>query len=93
MDNASTRTMIQRSFNDILTKSGQLTGVEPTATQSVTLASAFITRGSIAISDFLSCISTTQKKLIFPAWNQNAIKIGMCSTPAAVGGDMSVLGE
>jgi hypothetical protein len=46
-----------------------------------TLASAFLVRGKVPLADFLTCVSTAQRSLHFPAWNPDACKIGMCSTP------------
>lgn len=49
----------------------------------VMIASAFLVRGrSVPMSDFLSCVLSAQRKFNFPAWNQNACKIGLCSVPA-----------
>ena len=54
-----------------------------TGSPSVMIASAFLVRGrSVPMSDFLSCVVNAQRKFVFPAWNQNACKIGLCSVPA-----------
>lgn len=60
---------------------------------SICLSSAFLARGnsdSVPLSDFLDCVTTAQQSLRFPDWNQNACKIGMCSTPTP-GENMSIL--
>eukprot|EP01034_Spumella_vulgaris_P028519 gene28519-35390_t len=54
---------------------------------SVTLASAFLARGKVPLSDLLTCVMDAQTKLTFPEWNPDACKIGMCSTPSP--GDQS----
>ena len=66
--------MLQRSFNDIMSSRGQITGTSPTDSNSITLASAFLARGSnshIPLSDFISCVTTAGKKLRFPSWNED----------------------
>lgn len=69
------RSTMQRAFTDILTRPGQLCGVEPSAPDVLTLASAFITRGSGALSDLLHCVSSAQRALQFPEWNPDACKV------------------
>lgn len=85
------RSTMQRAFTDVLTRPGQLCGVEPSATDVLTLASAFITRGTGALSDLLHCVNGAQRALLFPEWNSDACKIGMCGTPGP-GEGLSVLG-
>lgn len=77
------RSVVQRAFADILAKPGQITSADPSTAGSITIASAFIARGNIGFSDFLGCVTSAQQRsLVFPSWNQNACKIGMCGTPA-----------
>lgn len=83
---------IQRGFSDILGPVGQLTSVHPCQDNAVTLACAFLARGEVMMSDFITCVTTAQSKsLTFPYWNQDATKIGMCRMPAP-GHKVSVLG-
>ena len=83
---------IQRGFSDILGPSGQLTSAHPCRDNAVTLACAFLARGEVILSDFITCVTTAQSKsLTFPYWNEDATKIGMCST-SAPGQKVSVLG-
>ena len=83
---------IQRGFSDILGPVGQLTSAHPCQDNAVTLACAFLARGDVMLSDFISCVTTAQtKSLSFPHWNQDATKIGMCRVPAP-GPKVSVLG-
>ena len=70
-----TRSTVQRAFTDILTKPGQLSSIEPCHIDAVTLASAFITRGSVAVSDLLYAVTNAQKSLRFPDWNPDACKV------------------
>ena len=50
---------------------------------STMIASAFLVRGkNIPMSEFLNCVISNQKKFVFPSWNENACKIGLCSTSA-----------
>ena len=77
------RGAVQRAFSDILSKSGQITAADPSTSGSMTIASAFLARGPVPLSDFLGCVTAAQQRsLVFPSWNQNACKIGMCGTPA-----------
>eukprot|EP01035_Chromulina_nebulosa_P018094 gene18094-23743_t len=86
------RSLIQRGFSDILCKSGQITSSDPATNGSITLASAYLARGNIGpLSDFLTCVTSSRKILKFPSWNQDAFKIGVCSTPTA-GQPVSVMG-
>lgn len=46
--------------------------------QCVTLSSAFLARGrsdAVPLSDFIDCVTSAQKALRFPSWNQNACKV------------------
>lgn len=89
---STAKSAIQRAFSDILSKSGQLTAADPSASHAITIASAFITRGSLRLSDFIGCVTAAQRSILkFPHWNEDACKIGMCGTPPP-GEDMSVLG-
>lgn len=75
------RGAVQRAFADILAHTGQITAADPCSPGCITLASAFLARGPLSFSDFLSCVTAAQQKsLQFPSWNQNACKIGMCGT-------------
>jgi tubulin epsilon len=86
------RALVQRAFADILSANGQITSANPCERGCVTIASAFLARGAIPLSDFLTCVTTAQSRsLHFPAWNENACKIGLCAMPAP-GERMSVLG-
>ena len=77
------RGAVQRAFSDILSRTGQITAADPSTAGSVTIASAFLARGAVPLSDFLGCVMAAQQRsLVFPSWNQNACKIGMCGTPA-----------
>lgn len=83
---------VQRAFTDILTRPGQITAGDPCTPGCITIASAFLSRGDVRLSDFIGCVTSAQRKdLRFPLWNQDACKIGMCGTPA-IGEEMSVLG-
>ena len=84
---------MQRAFNDVLSRHGQLTAADPQQVGCVTLASAFIARGAptqVRLSDFLNGVTNAQRALRFPAWNEHACKIGLCNTPSP-GEDMSLL--
>jgi tubulin epsilon len=85
--------VVQRSFTDLLTVTGQLSS--PTFQQkdstSVNLASAFFGRGNIPLSEFLDGVTYAQTTMAFPDWNPDACKIGLCGTPAP-GETASVLG-
>eukprot|EP01038_Epipyxis_sp_PR26KG_P013995 gene13995-18768_t len=71
----SSRAALQRSFTDILSPRGQLTAANPVASNCITLASSFLGRGNISLSDYLTCVTTAQQKTLrFPHWNQNACK-------------------
>jgi len=86
------RAYLQRAFTDILRPAGQITAADPSAKGAITIASAFLARGAVPLSEFLACVTTAQQRnLVFPAWNQEACKVGMCGTPAP-GERMSVLG-
>ena len=86
------RATIQRGFSDILGPVGQLTSAHPCQDNAITLACAFLARGEVMMSDFITCVTTAQSKsLTFPTWNQDATKIGMCNMPAP-GQKVSVLG-
>ena len=77
------RSAVQRAFSDVLARPGQITAADPSTPGCITVASAFLARGNVGLSDFLMSVTTAQQKsLVFPYWNQNACKIGMCSTPA-----------
>jgi tubulin epsilon len=69
------RSAVQRAFGDILTKTGQISGSDPSTEGSITVSSAFITRGRVSLSDFLYCVTEAQKQLKFPIWNQDACKV------------------
>lgn len=82
---------LQRAFADVISRTGQLTAADPSAPGSITISSAFLSRGNVRLSDFLSCVNSAQgSTLHFPPWNEDACKIGMCGTPSP-GEDMSVL--
>lgn len=69
---------VQRAFADLIAnRGGHLTGISPSSSSSsVTLASAFIARGSIPLSEFIHGVGNVQKSLRFPKWNQDACKVG-----------------
>lgn len=59
---------------------GDGAGADPPAfgSQCVTLSSAFLARGrsdAVPLSDFIDCVTSAQKALRFPSWNQNACKV------------------
>lgn len=86
------RSAVQRAFSDILSRTGQITAADPSASGSITIASAFLARGPVPLSDFLGCVTTAQtRSMVFPSWNQNACKIGMCAMPAP-NETMSIMG-
>lgn len=68
---------IQRAFNDLIShKGGHLTGITPTFVESnITLASAFIARGAIPLSEFIHGVNGIQRSLKYPKWNQDACKV------------------
>ena len=74
---------VQRSFSDLLHMSTQLstTLASNTRDRGIFLASAFLGRGKIPLSDFINGVTAAQTTMIFPQWNQDACKIGLCSTP------------
>lgn len=74
----SSRTSMQRAFSDLLSRNGQITGGDPYHPGYLTIASAFIARGTpshVRLSDFLFCATNAQKSLRFPSWNQGACKV------------------
>jgi tubulin epsilon len=86
------RANLQRAFSDILRSTGQITSADPCSPGCITIASAFLARGSVSLSEFLACVTAAQhSSLVFPKWNQEACKIGMCGTPAP-GERSSILG-
>ena len=86
------RSYLQRAFGDILRPYGQLTAADPCTPGAITIASAFIARGHVPLSQFLTCVTTAQQRsLVYPMWNQEACKVGVCGT-AAPGERLSVLG-
>jgi tubulin epsilon len=77
-NSSSSRNVMQRSFNDLLSRNGQINGADPLANGCVTISTAFIARGSpshVRLSDFLNCVTNAQKSLTFPKWNQDACKV------------------
>ena len=72
---SSGRGAMQRAFSDILSRSGQISGSDPAEEGSITVSSAFITRGRVSLSDFLYCVTAAQRSLKFPAWNPDACKV------------------
>ena len=77
-NSSTSRNGMQRSFSDLLSRSGQINGADPQSSGCVTVASAFIARGNsshVRLSDFLSCVTSAQKSLRFPSWNQDACKV------------------
>jgi tubulin epsilon len=90
--NNSDRAFVQRAFSDILSVHGQITSANPMKQRSITIASAFLARGTVPLSDFLDCVRNAQhKSLVYPSWNRSACKIGLCAVPSP-GERMSVLG-
>jgi tubulin epsilon len=86
----ASRLILNRAINDVLGPSGQLSAACPTSPHCITLASAFLSRGSVQLSDLISGVTLAQSQLTFPAWNERACKIGLCSVPSP-GRDASVL--
>ena len=73
----NSRGAVQRAFRDILSPAGQVSAAaSPTQAGITTLASAFLGRGPLPLDDYLNCVSTAQKELTFPPWNQDACKVG-----------------
>jgi tubulin epsilon len=75
---SSSRNSMQRAFSDLLSRNGQINGADPMSAGCVTVASAFISRGTpshVRLSDFLSCVTNAQKSLRFPDWNRDACKV------------------
>ncbi len=73
----SERALLQRAFVDILGPRGQLSAAHPTQSKHcVTLASAFLARGSaVPLADFLGCVASSKRSFRFPAWNEDACKV------------------
>lgn len=81
----SSRSALQRAFSDITGIPGQLSGMslvshylqqQQSNRQVVTLASAFIGRGKIRLSDFLYCVNSAQQTVLkYPTWNSEACKV------------------
>jgi tubulin epsilon len=69
------RSAVQRAFGDILSKTGQISGSDPSTEGCITVSSAFITRGKVSLSDFLYCVTAAQRQLTFPVWNADACKV------------------
>jgi tubulin epsilon len=88
------RTALKRAFSDITGVRGQLSGIGIGLTSHhsyhqqggsgekniTTLASAFLGRGKIIFSDFISCVQHAQQSLTFPSWNQDACKVNTMLT-------------
>ena len=58
------------------------------STGSVTLSSAFLARGRsehVPLTDFIDCVTSAQRSLRFPHWNQNACKVGIIVTYYFIG--------
>ena len=78
---------LQRAFADILSTRGQITAALPTCgvisnnsssnnNNSITLASAFLARGKVPLSDFIRCVTdASHRSLRFPVWNTDACKV------------------
>eukprot|EP01031_Cornospumella_fuschlensis_P038440 gene38440-46719_t len=82
---------IQRAFGDLIgPKGGHLTGLTPSAQQAVTLASAFISRGRMPLTEFTHGVQHVQRQLRYTHWNPEACKIGMCGV-AGPGETMAVM--
>jgi tubulin epsilon len=74
---------VQRAFTDLLAPAAQLSALGiNTKDRGVYLACAFLGRGKIPLSDFINGVTAVQTGMRFPDWNQDACKIGLCSTPA-----------
>jgi tubulin epsilon len=73
------RTALQRAFGDVTSTRGQLSGSTMVSNkqqnQVITTASAFLGRGKIILSEFISCVTHAQQNMHFPAWNQEACKV------------------
>lgn len=75
------RTALQRAFADVTGPRGQLTGIQGLVLQTsppIMIASAFLGRGKIILSDFLRCVSRAQSSFRFPVWNSDACKVKPC---------------
>ena len=75
----ASRIALQRCFGDVFSSRGQVTAADPTKKGAITLATAFLARGTssnVPLSDFLRCVTeSTHKYLQFPHWNQDACKV------------------
>jgi tubulin epsilon len=79
----SSRNALQRAFGDIMGTRGQLSGGSVLLQQQMrshqaskmTLASAFLARGKVVLSDFINCVEHAQKSMSFPDWNSEACKV------------------
>ena len=74
---------IQRAFTDLLAPAAQLSALGINSKdRGIYLACAFLGRGKIPLSDFINGVTAVQTSMVFPKWNLDACKIGLCSTPA-----------
>ena len=71
----SAMVVMNRAVGDVLGPAGQLSAAVPSTPGSLTLASAFLSRGSIQLSDMVASVSQVRKTLRFPAWNEDACKV------------------
>ena len=71
----SARVVMNRAVGDVLGSAGQLSAALPSNPGSLTLASAFLSRGNIQLSDMVASVSQVRKTLRFPAWNEDACKV------------------
>jgi tubulin epsilon len=75
------RMALQRAFGDVTSARGQLSGLYTISNSGqsmegvVTMASAFLARGKVKLSDFIGCVTAAQRNMRFPAWNQDACKV------------------
>jgi tubulin epsilon len=69
------RLILTRAIGDVLGSPGQLSAAVPTSPKAVTLASAFLSRGSIQLSDMIGGVGQVRRSLRFPAWNEDACKV------------------
>jgi tubulin epsilon len=71
----TSRLVLTRAIGDVLGPTGQLSAALPTNPLALTLASAFLSRGSVQLSDMISGVGQARKTLKFPVWNEDACKV------------------
>ena len=73
----SSRTALQRAFGDLSNKVSYLSAADPFSSTAVSLASAFLARGNVQLTDFITCVDSARVNMRFPRWNPDATKIGI----------------